>query len=152
MAYLWIVMIHCIFACQNEFGGGRQEQFILLPQVLYRYVKIFIAMPGWIWFYYAYAQELAITLLVVVVFSWITYKHCRSQLAELIFAWGIVLLPPLTGTLQSMPRYVLVAFPVFVAWVGLRKTHAPVYWALCAFSAVFLILNILLFIQGMWIA
>ncbi len=154
MAYLWIVFHDPLYFLhvQNEFGGGRQEQFILLPQVLYRYVKIFIAMPGWSWSYYAYAQELAITLLVVGVLSWITYKHWRSQLAELIFAWGIVLLPPLTGTLQSMPRYVLVAFPVFVAWVGLRKTHAPVYWALCAFSAVFLILNILLFIQGMWIA
>ncbi len=154
MAYLWNVFHDPLYFLhvQNEFGGGRQEQFILLPQVLYRYVKIFIAMPSWSWSYYAYAQELVITLLVVGVLSWLTYKHWRSHLAELVFSWGVVLLPPLTGTLQSMPRYVLVAFPVFAAWVALRKTHAPIYWTLCAISAAFLILNMLLFVQGMWVA
>ena len=154
MTYLWIVFHDPLYFLhvQNEFGGGRQEQFILLPQVLYRYIKIFIATPGWSWSYYAYAQELVITLLVVGVLSWFTYKHWRSHLAELVFSWGVVLLPPLTGTLQSMPRYVLVAFPVFAAWIAFRKTHTLAYWVLCAISAVFLIVNIVLFVQGMWVA
>ena len=154
MTYLWNVFHDPLYFLhvQNEFGGGRQEKLILLPQVLYRYIKIFIAMPGWSWSYYAYTQELIITLLVVGVLSWLTYKHWRSHLAELVFAWGVVFLPPLTGTLQSMPRYALAVFPVFAAWVMLQKTHTRIYWMLCAISAVFLILNIVLFVQGMWVA
>jgi hypothetical protein len=137
---------------QAEFGGGRQENLILLPQVLFRYLKIFITPHTWTWSYYAYAQELILTLIFLATLTWLTVKQWKTHLAELLYSWSVVLIPPLTGTLQSMPRYVIAAFPIFLVWTNLRLKHPKMFWCLCAVSTALLVLNIFLFIQGYWVA
>ena len=137
---------------QAEFGGGRQENLILLPQVLFRYLKIFITPHTWTWSYYAYIQEVVLTLIFLATLTWLTVKQWKTYLAELLYSWSVVLIPPLTGTLQSMPRYVIAAFPVFFIWMNLRVKHPKAFWSLCIASTVLLALNILLFIQGYWVA
>lgn len=145
---------------QEEFGAGRSDRFILLPQVIYRYINIFWSQFSLhnsfqdllSWSYYAYAQEFVITLLVFVILVYFTYKHWKKMLPELVFSWGAFIMPTLTGTLQSMPRYVLAIFPLFVSWNILGKSKPVVYWVLCGVSICFMLLNVILFLQGRWVA
>ncbi len=137
---------------QEEFGAGRSEKIVLLPQVLYRYIKILFTTHEWTWSYYAYAQELVVTSIVFSVLLYLSLKHWKKMLPELVFSWGVFIIPTLTGTLQSMPRYVLAVFPLFIFWNVLGKSKPRVYWLLCGISACFLLLNIILFVQGKWVA
>lgn len=137
---------------QEEFGAGRSESIVLLPQVIYRYFKIFVTQHDWTWSYYAYAQELFITIVVFSLLFYLTIKQWKKYLPELIFSWGVFIIPTLTGTLQSMPRYVLAVFPLFIVWNKVGKDKPWFYWLLCGISTAFLFLNVALFLQGRWIA
>jgi len=154
MTYLYVVFHDPLFFLhvQEGFGAGRSGRFVLLPQVLYRYIRILFTPHTWTWSYYAYAQEFIVTIGVFVFLLCTTYKKWKTSLAELVFSWSVFLIPPLTGTLQSMPRYVLVIFPLFFAWSTLYNTRRVLFWVICAVSTVFLILNTILFLQGRWVA
>lgn len=136
------------FHVQQEFGGGRQEQLILLPQVIFRYLKIALtASINWSWF--ISMQELLLTLiaLVALVMGW---KTVRSSIW--FFSLCAVLLPTLTGTLSSMPRYLLVAPAVFLSLSVWGKAQPRLYLVLLFISLVLLLLNLFLFAQGAWVA
>ena len=137
---------------QEEFGAGRSDRFVLLPQVMYRYLKIFLTQHEWTWSYYAYAQELFVTSVVFCLLLYLTFKQWKKHIPELVFSWGVFIIPTLTGTLQSMPRYVLVVFPLFIVWNRLGRDKPWLYWVLCGVSAMFLLLNVVLFLQGKWVA
>src|SRR6185369_14682623 len=47
---------------QRAFGGGRQENLVIFPQVLYRYIKIIFTVSPTTWAYYALRQECCCTL------------------------------------------------------------------------------------------
>ncbi|MCR4263093.1 MAG: hypothetical protein NUV98_00035, partial [Candidatus Roizmanbacteria bacterium] len=65
------------------------------------------------------------------------------------FSLASIVLPTLTGTLSSMPRYVLVAFPVFMVLSQLPKTLKIGVFVV---SLILLIICTLLFTHGYWIA
>ncbi|MDA1079237.1 MAG: hypothetical protein O2840_00940 [bacterium] len=141
------------FHVQSEFGSGRQESLILLPQTLWRGVKILATVPiSRIWL--TYAQEL---LLTVLAFTTLAYGYWKRQQLKvptswLIFTLGVLVLPTLTGTLSSMPRYILVAFPLFYIWSQLLLKNTLARVILILLSVSLLIYNALLFIQGYWVA
>jgi len=92
----------------NRTGGG----IILLPQVLYRYIRIFLTgspatFPFWVSVLELGSFLYAGTLAVV--------GFMRPKLRMLsVYSAAILILPTLTGTLSSLPRYVLSAFPLFL--------------------------------------
>lgn len=145
---------------QAEFGGGRQESFIPLSQVFYRYIRIFLSFfihgenewPTWSWSYYAYLQELVLTSIVGIVLAIATVKKSMVRLSYLIYSWGAYMFPTLTGTLQSMPRYIMVIFPLFFLMERMYHTHRRFFYILCVLQLVFLIINTMLFVQGLWVA
>lgn len=137
---------------QSSFGAGRSENLILLPQVLWRQVKILTTVQiDWRWF--VYLEDLVFTLGALALLAFGYFKSKKLQLSWIIFSIGALLLPPLTGILSSMPRYVLVIFPLYLLiaeWLDSRsKVVQIVYFAV---SALVLILNTMLFIQGHWVA
>ncbi len=135
---------------QAEFGAGRQEQLILLPQTLWRGLKILMTVPiSFAWM--TYAQEFFLTIVALFIIGWLWWQEQRIKHAWLIFTTLAILLPTVTGSLSSMPRYLLAAFPIFI-WLGL-KINEQIHWRWTwLISGILLIINTVLFIQGVWIA
>ena len=139
---------------QSEFGSGREESLVLLPQVVWRYLKILVTANPQSFAYYAAAQELIISLIVLGVLI-MAYKYrtkANIRLSWLVFSAGAYITPTLTGTLSSMPRYVLVCFPVFLLAGWFLSDKPRLFLPLFLISVVFLIINTMLFIQGYWVA
>ncbi|MDH5533416.1 MAG: hypothetical protein OEX81_03250 [Candidatus Pacebacteria bacterium] len=150
MNYLWLKFDDPIyfFHVQSEFGGGRQESIILYPQVVYRYLKILITARPFDLKYFAYVQEfIAGTIGLLLLF--ISSK--KIKLSHLFFVLGAFFVPTLTGTFSSMPRYILVCWPIFFVIADLLKNN-KIKYLYFSFSLVFLIINTILFIQGYWVA
>ncbi|HZZ98490.1 MAG TPA: hypothetical protein VFG51_01025, partial [Candidatus Saccharimonadia bacterium] len=71
---------------------------------------------------------------------------------SLAYSWLAYLIPPLTGTFLSMPRYVLVIFPLYIVYARwfVRK---PVPMAIVfLLHAILLVINVVLFFEGKWVA
>lgn len=151
MAYLWwqfhdpLYFLHV----QAEFGAGRSETIITYPQVVWRYLKMLMTVRPFDWKYYAIVGEfLAGVLPLLALFRW----GRGLRLSYLVYGLACFLLPTLTGTFSSMPRYLLVVWPVFLGLAVWSKAHRPSFILYLIFSSLLLIINTVLFIQGIWIA
>lgn len=158
MAYLQITFGDPLyfFHLQEQFGASRQSELVFLPQVIYRYLKILWTARPFDLKYFAYAQEFVLSLLALGVLikasiaSW--QSRAKHFLVYLLFAWLAYLLPPLTGNFSSMPRYLLVCFPIFI-YLARYFTDKPRQFILyLTISTIFLIINLILFSQGYWVA
>jgi Gpi18-like mannosyltransferase len=131
---------------QPGFGAERSAQaHILLPQVFYRYLKIFMTVKiGSITFFNA-ALEF-ISTIFPLTFLFVFFKKIRPS--YFWFSLLVIILPTLTGTLSSMPRYILAAFPIFplVAIVAEKN-----YRFLIAGMIVVQALLLSMFIRGYWV-
>ncbi|MFH2118137.1 MAG: hypothetical protein ABII10_00145 [Candidatus Paceibacterota bacterium] len=151
MLYLWQVFGDPLYFLhvQQEFGTGRQESLVLFPQVLWRYAKILWTTRPFNWKYFSYVQDLVLSLGVLGGLLGFFKKIRPSYLS---FALLVFFLPPLTGTLSSMPRYVLACFPIFIL-LGELYAKNPFWRVLLMTSSIaLLIINTILFIQGYWVA
>lgn len=97
------------FHVQPVFGGGRSGgELILLPQVLYRYAKILLTTSYETFVFWRSLLELGF-------FTWaltaIIYKFKKLALSLNIYLALSLLLPTLSGSLSSVPRYLLVLTP-----------------------------------------
>lgn len=134
---------------QEGFGGGRTtDKFILLYQVIWRYLKMVVTVDPHNLIYLTVWLELAsalifLALLVKGFFSGIQKKY-------LLFALFTYFTPTLTGTFSSMPRYVLVLFPAFIV-LGIIKNKWH-YRLWLTISVLLLIISTILFTRGHWIA
>lgn len=156
-SYMLYLYIHFhdplyFFHVQSEFGAGRQEKIILLPQVIWRYIKIFWTVRPFDLKYFAYVQEFILSSVVgaVLVWGWLKRVKLKLTVSELTFSSLAFILPTLTGSFSSMPRYVLVCLPVFVIMSTYLKGWK--FIALLLVSAFLLLLNSVLFLQGYWVA
>lgn len=132
---------------QSGFGAGRSSTSIVtLPQVFYRYIKIFVAIPPTEMRFYNALFELAFSILA---FLFLILMVKKIKLSYWISIFGILLVPTLTGTLSSMPRYILTAFILFpFVVIRLKKAYTPAVIILGLIEAV----CIVLFIRGYWVA
>lgn len=141
------------FHAQSEFGAGRTTYIVTLPQVIWRSFKILQTVDHSNWKYFSYLQETVISLLFLGLWGVGAVKRHKFKLSwgELMFSAGAYLLPTLTGTFSSMPRYVLACLPLFVVLTfQLWTSKSYVMWLII--SGFLLVLNTLLFIQGYWVA
>ncbi len=138
------------FHVQSEFGGGiRQETVILYPQVVWRYIKILLTARPFDLKYFSYVQEFVTGTIGLIL---LLYSVTKTRLSYIIFSLLAFLLPTLTGTFSSMPRYILVCFPIFILlsiWSEKSKIFRYTWFTI---SGILLLLNTVLFIQGYWVA
>lgn len=131
---------------QPLFGAERSNEIILLPQVLFRYIKIFLTVsPTSLPFFNAFL-EFSFTLIALGLL-FVSFKKIRFS--YFIFTFGSLLLPTLTGTLSSMPRYSLMLFLMLPFLVKFSGRHFKLVVVL------FIILQIILvglFTRGYWVA
>lgn len=133
---------------QTMFDNGRSGgDIILLPQVLYRYLRILLtANPTTIVYLRAFWELLTF---ISAVFILLFYRK-KMELSQLLFCICAVLLPTLSGTLSSFPRYLLVALPIFI--VISQHLNSRVFWVVTVFQYAILIATTALFVQGIFIA
>lgn len=137
------------FHVQPSFGAERSGgSLVFLPQVFFRYLKIFLTVNPFSLAFYTAAQELTLVILslVVLVLGW-----KKIKIPELFFSAGVLLLPTFTGTLSSMPRYILAAFPLFIVGAQILKEK----WWFRTVVIIFLlwqVINVSLFLNGYWVS
>lgn len=134
---------------QAGFGAGRDtSKLTLLYQVFWRYIKMIMTVDQSTPLYFTIWLEFLSTISFIGLIIWGFVKKIRPS--YLIFSSFSLILPTLTGTFSSMPRYVLVLFPGFIL-LGLIKQG----WIRNVILAIFLslaIVCIIFFTRGYWIA
>ena len=133
---------------QPAFGAERSaDKIILLYQVFWRYTKMLLTVDPSSLVYYTVVLE-ALSGGIFLLLSLIAFKKIRPSYA--LFGMLSYIAPTLTGTLSSMPRYVLILFPSFMV-LGLVKNRRfqRAWWVV---SAILLAINTALFVRGYWVA
>lgn len=148
MFYLWreygdpLMFFHV----QSFFGANRSsEEIIFFPQVIYRYLKIFFLAN------FSFEYLIALFEFLSVFFAIFVLLKNRKKLDFLyqFFAWFLLILPTLTGTFSSMPRYILIIFPIFIVLGNMNFKFKIVY---ILFSFILLTLFTVLFLNGYFIS
>lgn len=133
---------------QPIFGAGRSGgEIVLLPVVLYRYLKIFLTTsPVSLLFMRALAEFGIFSLFSYLIIRF--YKQLSYP--QLAFSAFALLLPTLSGTLSSLPRYAMIIFPAYLLLANNFKR--PAYFATLIFSTLLLVLAFGLFAIGQFVA
>ena len=74
----------------------------------------------------------------------------RMRISYLIFATLSLLVPTLSGTFSSLPRYVLATFPCFILLGMIR--NKMIYKTLWIIFSLLLIITSIFFFRGYWVA
>lgn len=134
------------FSSQGAFGQGRSSEIIFLPQVFFRYIKLLIYSKG----FSLISASLELSSTILVIFLLIKAYFQKMDKSWLLFSAISVFTPTLTGTLTSIPRYILVAFPIYIVLASITNYKIRVY---LMFLFSFLLFGLtILFLRGYWIA
>ncbi len=131
---------------QNYFGNSRSSEFVLLPQVIFRYIKILTSVS-----FVSDAFVLALTELIVTLsFLAIPILFIKKlPKSFIVYTLLVILVPPLTGTFSSMPRYALTAFPVFICLAYLKQKYIYSLFILFVLMQIFFLS---LFVSGTFVS
>jgi len=133
---------------QPVFGAERSgSSFILLPQVIWRYIKILLTVSNIKYEFWVALSELVFSLYAVSLLIIASIKRIRPS--YLIFSWIAILAPTLSGTLSSMPRYVLIAFPIFIILALMKYKLFKIFLLLV--NIIFLIIYSIIYTRGLWV-
>ncbi len=153
MTYLWVQFSNPFYflSGQGAFRNQRATSLSTLvspPQVLVRYLKIFLtADPG----HYDYAValwEFSFFVFAVIALLLLTVKK-KIPASWLFYGWCSLLLPAFSGTLSSMPRYVLTIFPIYIGLALIKSPYLKI--GLLLMSAILLSIFTILFARGYWV-
>jgi len=151
MMYLWRTVGDplAFFHVQSAFGAGRSGgELIFLPQVFWRYARIFTTVPVGELLYHVAVLELSSFILGTVLL--VVAMRKRYDPALLLYSACVLVIPTLTGTLSSMPRYLLAAFPLFGVLGEIKSTGGKIV-LLIVFFAI-LVYAATGFLQGYFIS
>lgn len=153
MAYLYFTVGDplAFYNLQLIVGEQHQRGIVLLPQVIFRYLKIVFNVN--------YISPLFTTILfelatgIVFMLLPIVGLFKKVRLSYLFFAFSGFLLPTIQGSFSSLPRYVLILFPSFIVLSLMVKnlpTIAKIILGLLCFFA--LVVETAFFLRGYWVA
>ncbi len=140
---------------QPAFGANRSTHLIFLPQVYWRYFKIFVTAAHNFPYYISIVEFVFFNfVLIVLVLDLVKIiRHGKINLARLglnLFSFANLLLPSLTGTFSSIPRYSLMSLSIF-----LYISEIESKWIKMLILAVFIIFHAILlgfFSQGYFVS
>lgn len=138
------------FHTVSNFGTQRAGKFILLPQVYYRYFKIFFTASFNFQYLIALLEFTVFTGFLIILFLDLK-KSCHNinRLSLNLFSWCNLLLPTLTGSFSSIPRYALLSLSAFFYLSEIKST--PLKITLFSAFSILQILCTAFFIQGYFI-
>jgi len=126
---------------QERLSGG----IVLLPQVIFRYLKILLTTNG-----LPRLNAIFELMAVIWVFTALTLAIKKVKAKWLIFSFFVAIIPTLTGTFASMPRYILIAFPIYLIPAFIKSTKIKI--VLVLLSTALLAIVTTFFTQGYWVA
>lgn len=130
-------------------GEQRSTTIIPLYQVFWRYTKMLWGfLPNFA--YLTILMELLAGALGIILLVLGYFKKMRPS--YLCFGFLAYLLPTLTGSFSSMPRYLTVMFPIFIVLAFLVSENRVLRIGVWIISIVLLAIETMLFIRGYWVA
>jgi len=141
---LFFIHVQPLFKAERTAG-----KFILLYQVFWRYFKM-ILTTRWDPLYFVVWLEVLSAAGFLGLLIWAYFQKIR--LSWLVFAFLAYLLPTLTGTFSSMPRYVLVVFPGFIALALLAEKYRWLKIFYPIFAIILMVVAVIFFTRGYWVA
>lgn len=154
MYYLWRVtgdplnFLHTV----GIFGAQRSSNFVMLPQVFYRYIFKIIPNLNFEYFpsLFTTLMEFVVSLLFLIVSILSFYKLRLSYSVYILLGY---LIPTLSGSFSSLPRYVVVIFPAFIfISLWLRNKSLFVKTTVYSLSVISLVISTMMFVRGYWIS
>lgn len=153
MIYLWITVGDplAFYALQKLVGEQRYSYFVLPPQIIYRYIKMLLTVD----FTSPIYQTLVLELVSGVMFLLLPiYGYFKKVPLSYVFysLWGFFI-SSFQGSFSSVPRYMLVFFPVFIS-LAILLGNAPrtIQVVFIVVSLLLLSFETMLFLRGYWIA
>jgi hypothetical protein len=146
MIYLWKVYGDPLlfFSSQPSFGAGRSTKIILLPQVFYRYFKIFLQSETSLAYYRAILES-GVFVLIFTVCTVYLYKAWKRKdefgIVSGMFSLLNIFIPTLTGTFLSIPRFAILSLSFFISLASITNRKY-----LLLFFSSFAVLQLILFI------
>jgi len=155
--YLWKVHHDPFFFLSSQwaFGAHRTSRIILLPQVYYRYIMIFLTAK-WNFQYFISLFEFVTFSFVFVILildfirNWKLKIRNYERLGLNLFSFVNLILPTLTGTFSSIPRYALFSISFFLYLSQIQNKSLKI-----AIAIVFGVLHIIMlsfFMQGYFVS
>lgn len=155
LVYMWYLkrtvgdpfyFIHTQPLFGSQRTGGR---LILLYQVFWRYLKMLITVEKLTPTYFVVVLESLTGAAFLLLTIFVYLRRWYSYLAFMVLAY---ITPTLTGTFSSLPRYALVLFPGFIllAIWGEKYKWVRILYPLIAIPL--LIISLLLFARGFFVA
>jgi hypothetical protein len=152
MLYLQITTndpLYFIHAQPHFFSHRTISKLIILPQVFWRYLKMLVTVSPSSTIYFPLVLE-SLTGSIFLILSLLTFR--RFGLALGLYTLATYLLPTLTGSFSSLPRFVLVLFPCFIILAELAERHFSIKWLYQTLAPILLIFSLVYFTRGFWIA
>lgn len=142
-----------LFGLSHQAWG--KAQIVFPTQTLIKYLlTIFSWPPDLPWpNYYTVLIEFLITILSLISFIFLWFRAIKGKRAEpiLIFSTLAFILPFLTGSLGTMPRYLLTFLALFPFWADVfSKIKLPYRFALGSLMFLVFSSGIILFTRGYW--
>lgn len=144
------------FHLQPISNATRSTELILLPQVLYRYFRIFFTATPNFQYFIAMVEFATISSFGLLIL-YDLWKIMRGSLENYYtriglhgFSLAVLILPTLTGTLSSLPRYALPLISIYYVLAQLKSM-----WLKISILIVFSILHVVLFayfVQGYFVS
>jgi Mannosyltransferase (PIG-V) len=146
------------YHAQEAFHNGREAgHLILLPQVYYRYLRILLTASHDVTYFVAAVEFVTFTVFLIVLLYdlWKLWKEkeaaARLSLIGLnLFSLINLLLPSLTGTLTSTPRYLLLSLSFFLRIAEIKNKAFRA--AVIILFGIFHVILLSLFIQGYFVS
>ena len=153
--YLWLSTGNplAFFTSQTAFGAGRSTQLILLPQVLFRYLKILVTARLDIVYFVAFLELCTFLLIFTALLHQLKIllrSKDKGLLGLNLFSFVNLVVPTFTGTLGSIPRYGLLSLSFFIYLGILRNTNTKL--GLCLIFFLLHVALLTLFIQGYFVS
>lgn len=144
------------YHAQSLFGAHRTSSgIVLLPQIYIRYIKIILSFKLNLSYWVALFEFVTFNTVFWVLASelLVLFKNKRLNMDRLglnLFSFANIIMPTLTGTLSSIPRYSLFAFSFFIILGNLKNRRVKII-----VLAIFLIIHAIvltLFVRGYFVS
>lgn len=143
------------------FGQQRSSSLIMPPQVFYRYIfKIlpninygYFPVAFTTWLEFGSAILFGLLAILGILASMGKLKNLKLSLSYAVYLLGGYIIPTLSGSFSSLPRYVLVLFPAFIFLSQfLCKTNRFIRISVISIFISCLYISVSLFARGYWIS
>lgn len=144
------------------YGPQRSSHFVVLPQVFYRYIVKIMPAINYHYFPIVFVTLLEFvtalgfgSLVVVSILGFAArFKKLKNfRLSFVVYGLLLYVIPTLSGSFSSLPRYMIVNVPLFIVF-GIIVKNLPIMSRAIIFSLLFIgfVIATGLFIRGYWIS